>query len=86
MVTENDLLAPLPYQRQALAGVGPIADHIPEAVEGVDFLLIDILKHRRECLEVAVDIADDGELHRYFPAVGSASNGWMGAIQRAAVA
>ena len=78
MVTENDLLAPLPYQRQALAGVGPIADHITQAIKGIDFLLIDVLKHGRKGFKIAVDITDDRELHKSFPAIGSASNGWIG--------
>jgi len=84
MVAQNHPLTSLPYQRQALAGVGPIADHITQAIKSIDFLLIDVLKHGRKGFEIAVDITDDRELHKSFPAIGSASNGWIGRSNGAA--
>jgi len=48
----------------ALAGVGPVSDHIAQAVHLLDALLANIVQHGCESFQVAVDIADQCTFHR----------------------
>ena len=50
----------------ALAGVGAVADHVPEAIGFRDGVFLDVLEDRLEGLKVTVDVADDG-LHEAPP-------------------
>ena len=78
VVPQNDLLASLSDDRQALTRVGAVTDHIAEAVDRVNLLLVDVSEDGVQRLKVAVDITDDGEFHGCFPVAGSALSGWLG--------
>ena len=54
---------------EAFAGIGPVADHIAEAVNGLDRVAADVRQHRVEGFEVAVNVADDG-FHGHTPRTG----------------
>ena len=58
VVPEDDHLA-LHHPVDALAGVRPVADHIAEAVDFGDVLLVDIPEDRLQRFEITVDVADD---------------------------
>ena len=53
-------------QIDALARIGPVADDVAQAIDFGDVLRFDVLEHRLQGLEIAVDIADDG-FHDHSP-------------------
>src|SRR5262249_59564513 len=61
-------------QVQALARVGAVADHVAEAVDGFHVVLDDVVEHRLQRFEVAVDVAEDG-LHRKRVLAGAGAQG-----------
>jgi hypothetical protein len=63
VVAEDHEAAAIANDRGALARIGAVADDIAEAIDGVHPLPVDILEHRAERLEIAVNVADDGPLH-----------------------
>jgi tRNA threonylcarbamoyladenosine biosynthesis protein TsaB len=63
VVAQEHHLAAVSNDRDALAWVGSIPHHITKAEDFFHALLIDILQHRLERLEVAVDVAKNGPLH-----------------------
>src|SRR5207247_134539 len=48
---------------QAGPGIGAVADDVPQTVDLVHALLLDVAEHRLECGKVGVDVRDDGSLH-----------------------
>jgi len=63
VVTQQHHAAAVANEFHALAGIRPVADNIPKAIDGIDPLAVDIFKHGAECLEITVDVADDSPLH-----------------------
>ena len=63
VVAQQHHAAAITDEFHALAGIRPVADHIAEAVDGVNLLPVDILQDRAERLHIAVDVADDGPFH-----------------------
>jgi hypothetical protein len=58
---------PFPHQVQALRRTRAIADDIAQAVDPVDGQCIDACEHRRQGLQVAVDVGNDGDAVHGFP-------------------
>jgi hypothetical protein len=51
---------------EAVAGVGTVADHVPQAVDGFDGVAVDIVQDGPQGLQVGVDVTEDGQ-HRQCP-------------------
>src|SRR6185436_9850471 len=51
-------------QLNAAARVGAIADNVPEAVDLIDTLPLDVPENALESGEISVDIRNDGALHK----------------------
>ncbi len=58
VIAEQDDLA-FHGQIDAFARIGPVADDVAEAINLGDILRCNVLEHRLEGLEVAVDVADE---------------------------
>jgi hypothetical protein len=63
VIAEEGDPAVLADELHALAGIGTVADDVTEAEHLVDALPIDVAENGLECLEVAVDVTDDGAFH-----------------------
>jgi len=58
VVAQEHQLA-LPDQVDAFARIGPVADDVAQTIGFGDALLGNVIEHRLEGLQVAVNIADD---------------------------
>ena len=63
VVPQEHHFAAISDDARALTRIRTVAHHVAEAEDFFNALLLDILEHGLESLEVAVDVANDGPLH-----------------------